>query len=63
MLGPQTKSSEKGRTSGEPWSISVRGKDQDLTEAAWSDLEITILSEISQKEKDKYRMISFMCGI
>ena len=27
------------------------------------DLEIIILSEPSQKEKDKYHMISFTCGI
>ena len=29
----------------------------------WIDLEIIILSEVSQKEKDKYHMISLMCGI
>lgn len=33
MLGPQTKCSEQGHASGQPWSISVRGKDKDLTEA------------------------------
>ena len=27
------------------------------------DLEITILSEIRQMEKDKYPMISLICGI
>ena len=27
------------------------------------DLEITILSEVSQKEKDKYHMISLVCGL
>ena len=27
------------------------------------DLEIIILSEVNQKEKDKYHMISLMCGI
>ena len=27
------------------------------------DLEIIILSEVSQKEKDKYYMISLICGI
>ena len=26
-------------------------------------LEIIILSEVSQKEKDKYHMVSFICGI
>ena len=31
--------------------------------ATWMNLEIIILSEVSQKEKDKYRMISFTCGI
>ena len=30
--------------------------------ATWTDLEIIILSEVSQKEKDKYRMISLICG-
>ena len=29
----------------------------------WMDLEITILSEVSQKEKDKHHMISLICGI
>ena len=29
----------------------------------WMDLEIIILNEISQSEKDKYHMISFICGI
>ena len=31
--------------------------------ATWMDLEIVILSEISQKEKNKYLMISLICGI
>ena len=31
--------------------------------ATWMDLEIIILSEVSQKEKDKYYMISLKCGI
>ena len=29
----------------------------------WMDLEIIILSEVSQKEKDKYHVISLTCGI
>ena len=29
--------------------------------ATWMDLEILILSEVSQKEKDKYHMISLTC--
>ena len=31
--------------------------------ATWMDLEIVILSEVSQAEKEKYRMISFICRI
>ena len=31
--------------------------------ATWMDLEGIMLSEISQTEKDKYHMISFLCGI
>ena len=31
--------------------------------ATWMDLEILILSEVSQTEKDKYHMLSFICGI
>ena len=29
----------------------------------WMDLENIMLSEISQSEKDKYHMISLVCGI
>ena len=31
--------------------------------ATWMQLEIIILSEVSQKEKDKYHMVSLICGI
>ena len=31
--------------------------------APWMDLEIITLSEVNQKEKDKYHMISFKCGV
>ena len=34
-----------------------------LFAATWMDLEIIILSEVSQKEKDKYYMIPLICGI
>ena len=30
--------------------------------ATWRDLEIVILSEVSQTEKEKYRMILLICG-
>ena len=31
--------------------------------ATWKQLDIIILGEVSQKEKDKYHMISSICGI
>ena len=31
--------------------------------ATWMHLEMIMLSEISQKEKDKYHTISLICGI
>ena len=31
--------------------------------ATWMDLEIVVLREVSQTEKDKYHMTSFTCGI
>ena len=31
--------------------------------ATWMQLEIIILSEVRQMEKDKYHMISLICGI
>ena len=31
--------------------------------ATWMNLEIFILSEVSQTEKDKYHMILLICGI
>ena len=31
--------------------------------ATWMQLETIILSEVGQKEKDKYHMISLICGI
>ena len=34
-----------------------------LFAAAWKNLEIIILSEVNQTKKDKYHMISLICGI
>ena len=31
--------------------------------ATWVDLKIITLSKVSQTEKDKYHMISLICGI
>ena len=33
------------------------------SEETWTDLDMIISSEVSQKEKDKYRMISLVRGI
>ena len=30
--------------------------------AIWMDLEIIIVSEVTQREKDKYCMLSLICG-
>ena len=32
-------------------------------EATWMDLEMVILSEMNQTEKDKHHMKSLICGI
>ena len=43
---------------------SARKKNEIMLFAAtWMDLEIIVLSEVNQKEKDKYHMISLVCGI
>ena len=34
-----------------------------LFAATWKDLEIMLLSEVSQTEKDKCSMIPLLCGI
>ena len=31
--------------------------------ATWMDLEIIIVNEVNQREKEKYHMISPVCGI
>ena len=39
---------------------AIKNNEIMLFAATWMDLEITILSEVSQTEKDKYHMISHM---
>ena len=36
---------------------------QSVHKAAWMDLEIVILSEVSQTEKEKHCMTPLICGI
>ena len=52
------------------WSIytmeyysAIKKNEIMLFAATWTHLEIVILSELSKKEKDKYHMISLICGI
>ena len=46
------------------WNTSQSIKNKIMPFAAtWMQLDIIVLSEVSQKEKDKYHMISFICGI
>ena len=46
----------------EYFSAIKRNKIMPFT-ATWMDLEIIILTEVSQTEKDKYHMIFLVCGI
>ena len=43
--------------------LAMRKKDILPLVTTWVDLEGTMLSEISQRENDKYHMISLICGI
>ena len=44
------------------YSVIKKDKIMPFT-ATWMELETLILSEISQKEKDKYHMAPLICGI
>ena len=50
-------------TSKTVWNYKVLIKIKFFFAATWMDLEIVILSEVSQTEKDKYHVISLICGI
>ena len=43
--------------------LAVKKKKISSFATAWMDLETIMLSEISWSEKDKYHMISLICGI
>ena len=42
---------------------AIKINEIELFVVRWMDLESVMQSEVSQKEKDKYRMISLICGI
>ena len=43
--------------------LAIKNKKILPFETVWMDLESIMLSEISQSEKDKYHMISCICGL
>ena len=45
------------------YSAIKRNEIMPLQRHGWMNLESVILSEVSLKEKDKYHMISLICGI
>ena len=45
------------------YSLVIKKNEIMTFAATWMDLEIIILSEVSQTEKDKYHMILLICGI
>ena len=42
---------------------AIKRNEIELFVVRWMDLEIVILSEVSHIEKDKYCMLSLICGI
>ena len=42
---------------------AIKGNEIELFVVRWMDLEIVIQSEVSQKEKNKYRMLTHIYGI
>ena len=43
--------------------LAIKKKENLPFAIVWMDLENILLSEISQSEKEKYHMISLICGI
>ena len=46
----------------EYYSATKRNEIESFVET-WMELEIVILSEVSQTEKEKYHVISLICGL
>ena len=42
---------------------AIKRNEIELFVVRWMDLETVIQSEVSQKEKNKYRMLTHICGI
>ena len=42
---------------------AIKGNEIELFVVRWMDLEAVIQSEVSQKEKNKYRILAHICGI
>ena len=43
--------------------LAIKRNEIELFVVRWMDLESVIQSEVSQKEKNKYRMLTHICGI
>ena len=43
--------------------LTIKRNAIELFVVRWMDLESVIQSEVSQKEKSKYRMLTHICGI
>ena len=44
-------------------TLAIKRNEIELFVVRWMDLESVILSEVSQKEKNKYCMLTHVCGI
>ena len=44
------------------YDSAIKRNEIELFAVTWMDLEIIILSEVSQTEIDKYHMLSLICG-
>ena len=44
------------------YDLDIKKKEIMPFAATWMDLETVILSEVNQTEKEKYHMISLICG-